>query len=286
VPSMSRAIVPLILAIVPACGRDHSSPYPTAPSLPVPQLVQQQGLSGYVSDTAFRTVGGAKVEVVDGPQAGMTFMSDAQGLFSATGTFSTGVMLRASKEGYVTQSQATRTSAPGGRPWVSFQLEVVAPPVNLAGDYTLTVVADSACTEIPNDLRTRSYSATVAAQANGFTRPGTFYTLTARGGPFVQGYNSFTIGVAGDYAAFMVYQGEDFGIVEEIVPGAFFGFYGESRLSVGTQPPSTLSIALDGAIDYCALKPGSVWNSACNSSLPIAHAICRSKNHQLILTRR
>ena len=34
---MSRAIVPLILAIVPACGSDHSSPYPTAPSLPVPQ---------------------------------------------------------------------------------------------------------------------------------------------------------------------------------------------------------------------------------------------------------
>ena len=285
-PRMPRPIVLLILAIVPACGSDHSSPYPTAPSSPVPQVLQQQGLSGFVSDTAFRSVAGAKVEVLDGPHAGMTLMSDVQGLVSFAAAFSTPVTLRASKEGYITLSKASQTSAPGGRPWVAFQLEVVAPPVNIAGDYTLTLVADSACTDIPNELRRRSYSATVAPQPNASARPGTFYTLTPGGGPFVHGHDNFTIGVAGDYAAFMVYQGEDFGIVEEIAPATFFGFYGEGRLSVGAQQPSTLSIPLDGAIDYCALKPGSLWNSACNSSVPIAHAQCTSKNHQLILTRR
>lgn len=284
---MSRAIVPLIMVFVSGCANGDSSPIPTAPSpSPTSQVVQQPGLSGYVGDTAFRSVAGARVEMVDGPQPGMAVLSGSNGVFSFSGTFPGVVTMRASKDGYIALSKQSQTSTPGGRPWATFQLEVLAPPVNVAGDYTLTFVADSACAEVPNELRTRNYHATVTPEQNALARPGTFYTLTTLGATFVKGYDNFPIGVAGEDVAFMVYQSETFGLVEEIAPGAFLGFSGQARLVSGSPLASTISMALDGAVDYCALQPGSVWSEGCNSGPRIAHARCESTNHRLMLTRR
>jgi hypothetical protein len=227
------------------------------------------------------------VEVLDGPQAGMAITADANGLFSYSGTFTSPVTLRASRDGYLPLTKTTQTSTPGGRPWVYFQLEVVAPPVNMAGDYTLTFVADSACLAgVPNELRTRSYAVTIAPQSNPLARPGTSFTLTATGVPFFDTYNNFTIGVAGDYAAFMVYQGEGFGLVEKIGPRSYLGLYGEGKASVGTPAVSTISMSFDGVIDHCILNSDVGWFDACTSSLAVEHQQCTSKNHRLTLTRR
>jgi hypothetical protein len=284
---MSRAIVPLVIAMAPGCGNTHPSTSPVAPTATAsPVQAQQQSLSGFVGDTAFRSVAGARVEVLDGPEAGKVLTSDANGSFSYVGMFASMVTLRASKDGYIELTKTTQTSAPGGRPWVYFQLELLAAPVNLAGDYTLTFVTDSTCGGVPNELRTRTYAATVAPQSNPLTRPGTAFTVTASGVPFFKAYDNFTIGVAGDYAAFMVYQGEDFGLVEQVAPNTFLGFYGEGKLSVGTPPSSTISVALEGLVDYCALTSTSGWTYECNSGQTIAHERCQSKNHRLILTRR
>ena len=282
---MSRAIVLVVLATAPGCGSSHptSTLAPSTVASPVPI---QQTVAGYVGDTAFRSVGGARVEVLDGPQTGMTLTTGDNGQFSFAGTFTSAVTLRASKDGYIALTKTTQTSTPGGRPWVYFQLEVLAPPMNLAGDYTLTLVADDACTGVPNELRTRNYAATIAAQSNPLIRPDTSFMLTAGGASFFDAFNHFPIGVAGDYAAFMIYNGEDFGLVEQIGPRTYVGFYGEARTSVGTSPASTISVALDGVVDYCMLTSESGWNYNCSSSLAIAHASCQSKNHRLILTRR
>ena len=283
---MSRARVLLVLAMAPGCGSSHPTS-PLAPSATASQVqLQQESLAGYVGDTAFRSVAGARVEVLDGPQAGMVLTSDGSGLFSYAGAFASAVTLRASKDGYIALTKTTQTSAPGGRPWVYFQLEVLAAPVNLAGDYALTFVADSACAGVPNELRTRTYTATIAPQSNPLTRPGTAFTLTAGGVPFFEGYDNFTIGVAGDVAAFMLYQGEGFGLVEQVGPKTYVALYGEGRVSVATPAVSTISVALDGAIDYCVLRSDVGWFEACTSSQAVEHQQCQSKNHRLILTRR
>ena len=282
---MSRAVVVLVLVVAPGCGDSNRSPSLLAPS-PVVSPVQQQSVAGYVADTAFRSVPGAKVEVLDGPQAGTTIVSDDKGLFSFAGTFTSAVTMRASKDGYIALTKTTQTSAPGGRPWVYFQLEVVAPPVNIAGDYTLTFIADSTCTSIPSELRTRSYAATIAPVSNPLARPDTSFMLAAHGSSLLEDYTSFPIGVAGDYVGISAYNGEGFGLAERIGVDTYLGFYGESRTSLGTSPSSTISLGFDGAIDYCVLQSGAGWFDACTTGQALEHQQCQSKNHRLVLTRR
>jgi hypothetical protein len=278
-------LIALLALGLAACSGSSSSP--TAVPAPLqPPSPQQQSLAGYVGDTAFRSVAGARIEVVDGPQAGMAVTSDGNGLFSYAGTFASAVTLRATKDGYIAVTKTTQTSVPGGRPWVYFQLEALAPPVNIAGDYTLSFIADSACTGIPNELRTRTYAATIAPQSNSLTRPDTLFTLTAGGAPFLESYHSVTVGVAGDFAAFMLYQGEGFGLVEQIAPRTYLGLYGEGRASVGTLAVSAISVPFDGAIEYCVQKSETSPSYDCNPTVAVTRELCQSKNHRLILTRR
>ena len=106
-------------------------------------------------DSAFRPVAGASVEVLDGPQAGTSATADAMGSFSLTGTFDDTTRFRAAREGY---AAATGTLAPktcascNSRP-IYFYLAVLAPAVDIAGDYALTFIADAARTALPNALR-------------------------------------------------------------------------------------------------------------------------------------
>jgi len=286
VQRISKAFGLLLLAIMCGCGKDQAA-LPSAPSpTPAAPAVPQQNLSGYVSDTASRTVGGVKIDVVDGPRAGTSIVSGANGMFALNGDFSKPVTIRASKDGYIPLSRTTQVSAPGGRPWIYFQLEVLAAPVTLTGDYTLTFVADSACSDIPSELRTRSYPAAIAPEANAFARPNTFYTLVANGASFITGHSTVHGAVAGDYATFFVYQGEDFGLVEQIADQTFLGFYGEGSLALGTPPAAPITVPFSGIVDYCVQKPGTGWNDGCNSAPPVAHGRCQSQNHRLVLTRR
>ncbi len=63
-----------------------------APPAPPPAPLN---LHGYVSDTAFRPMGGVRVEVVNGPDAGKELFSDERGVFSYTGMIPRGVSMRA-----------------------------------------------------------------------------------------------------------------------------------------------------------------------------------------------
>ena len=44
---------------------------------------------------------------------------------------------------------------------MTFTLAALAPPVNIAGHYTLTFIADSTCVGLPDDVRIRSYAGTI-----------------------------------------------------------------------------------------------------------------------------
>jgi hypothetical protein len=285
---MSRLFVVLALFAVSGCSESRRLPSPVAPSATAPAspTVSRQSLYGYVANTAFRAVAGAKIEVVDGPQAGTSILSDSGGLFSYAGDFATPVTMRVSRDGYMTATATSRVSAPGGRPWVYARLESVVPPANIAGEYMLTLTADRSCTGIPADWRTRSYSATITPLADPTLRPNTLLTLAASGAEFLPGHDAFQIGVSGDEAGFDIYQGEEFGLVDQVAPGTFLAFGGSAFGPVGESSGSAIAARLDGVIEYCVLQTYS-WKYDCRTSgAGLAYATCPSANHQLTLTRR
>jgi hypothetical protein len=283
VSRLSRAIV-LLAFLGFGCGDSRNRTPPLAPSTSAP-AVSQQSLSGYVADTAFRAVTGARVEVLDGPQAGLSMVSDAVGQFTYTGTFTSPVSFRVSKDGYISATETSRVSAPGGRPWAYVRLETVAAPADIAGDYTMTVIADSVCTGIPEEWRTRTYAATIGPRLDPLLRPNTLLTLTVVGAPLLPNRDNFPIGVSASDIGFTIYQGEDFGLVEQLTPTTFLAVQGFGLASIDGSA-STITAMLNGVIDYCALKSESGWNYNCTTGPAIAHASCESKNHRLTLRQR
>jgi hypothetical protein len=285
---MNRLATILFLTLAVASCGDHRSvaPTATAPSpiapgalIAPPPPSGSLFMKGTVSDTAFRSLAGARVEVVDGPQAGLSTTSDARGEFSLTGLFDDATRFRATKEGYVT---ATRTLQPFCAPcnpnwWINFSLGVPAAPVNVVGDYTLTFVADSACSTLPNEVRTRTYTATIPPASNAGPA-NAYFPVTVSGA--LEGWNVQWMGVAGDYVGIWLET-----LVEQIAPNTFLSFGGLAAASIGTSAGSTIALPFDGSIDYCVTKSDVGRYEDCYKGLA-THAQCASKKHQLTLTRR
>jgi hypothetical protein len=293
--TMGRIVV-LVLALGAAgcSGSRLSSPSaPTpAPSAPVPPVAPQPigtQVNGGVVDSAFRPIAGAIVEILDGPLTGSSRITDADGRFSFSGAIDDTTRFRATSDGHVT---ATATLHPACDTCskvyrsVYFVLAVLAPPVDIAGDFTLTFSADSACTSIPSEFRTRTYTATITPLSHPDYPPNTLFDVTISGAPIFAGYGSFTIGVAGDFVALEF--GGDGGpsLVEEVAPTTYLGFDGHALASAGSVRVSSIAAPFQGFVDYCALPSPMGQYYDCRPGLAVGHSECESKNHRLILTRR
>jgi hypothetical protein len=228
------------------------------------------------------------VEVVDGPQAGLSTTTDAAGGFRLSGTFDNTSRFRATKEGHIAATWPLPPSCAPCNPnwWIHFYLEALAPHPNIVGDYSVTFIADSACTDLPTDMRTRTYGATVTL-ASGLDEPdqNSRFTVTLTSSTFLQRYNSFTIGVAGNYLA--AYLGDEHGgpgLIEQIAPNTYLTLEGAIRASVADA--ATISSSLSGIVDRCEL--GTEWGSrySCSTGDTTRRTPCSSQNHQLILTRQ
>ena len=293
----ARTAIVLMISLGLAGCRGSASSAPTSPTAAMaPATVPASSGTavtltdaGHVLDTAFKPVAGVRVDVMDGPQAGTSMMTDSAGEFPLRGTFARTDSFRATANGYTTVIQGFSTSVPGGKPWLIFYLPPLTPPVNLAGDYSLTVAADSACTDLPADLRTRTYATTIAQGAN----PNAF-VLTASGGPFLNHLAGFGIGVAGDSLGLWLHGGHDPSIVEQLGPTTYFAFSGMASTLAGS-PETPISAALDGWIDYCVMRTpmGSTYNCGTSNvtgdpipGIAVEYRHCQSANHRLILTRR
>ena len=284
-----------------ACGGSGSSSAPTAPS--AAGAVSQPGpavadIFGYVLDTGYKAVAGARIEALDGPDAGASATADTTGQFTLSGTFDSATRFRATKDGYVAATQTWNCSvgagcsATGARPWLGFYLaSSVAPPVNIAGDYTVTFIADSACVDLPSEVRTRTYAATITPTSS----PSSSFTLTASGAAFLANLNNFPIGVIENYVDLWLHGGHDPAVVEQLAPNTYLAFSGNATASVGMSPVSTISMPFHGWIDYCVLQTpmGAIYNCGTSNTtgepipgLATRYAHCESRNHQLILTRR
>ena len=288
----------LVLAVgLAGCNRSSlsSAPSPSAPSpvqQPIPPPVPQptatgMQLAGSVSDAAWRPLAGATVEVVDGPQTGLSTTTDARGQYLLTGAFNDTNHFRATKDGYVSATWPFPPSCAACHPnwWIHFYLEALAAHANIAGDYTLTFIADGACAGLPVEARTRTYAATVKLVSGSGGPSNSWFNVTVGGSTFLEHYNTFTIGVAGDYLSAEIGNGHGApGLVEQVAPNTYLTLGGDMATSV--TDASTISAPFYGAVDRCELPTG--WGSrySCSTGAAVAWTQCGPANHQLILTRR
>lgn len=285
---MTKPILAVLFTTALAgCNGSPASSIPLSPT-PAPPPTQTQGpaqtatvssISGFATDTAFRPLAGARVAVVDGPHAGSSTTADALGGFTLTGSFGPATTFRASKDGYISATQTWRCSVAvcagpsGARPWLGFSLAVLAPPVSIAGDYTLTIAAGEACTALAPGLRIRTYAATITPRVSAYSPADTLFDVSITDVPiaFADLYR-ITLGVAGDHVGFGLYGDHNPFLVERVTPSESLAFSGSAPgVSVGTSPVSTIATSFEGSIEYFA---------------PPAPARCEAKNHRLTLTRR
>ena len=292
-PRQLLLVIPTLLLAGVLGGCDSSpSSTPTAPSAspsspsappPVPEPTGTQ-LAGTVADGAWRNLTGAMVEVLNGPNAGLKTSTDSNGGFRLAGAFDETTQFRATKDGYVAAVHSFPSKCDQCNPnwWLHFALDTVGPSADIAGNYSLTFVADC---ELPAAIRTRTYDATVTARS----RPSggaNYYSVTLGGAAFHPGYNEFTLGVSGDYlSGFLGNLHGDPGIVEQLAPTTYLGFEGVPSATIGTSDVSTIIAAFDGGIVYCDGNSEMGATFSCPSNA-VVHKRCESKSHQLVLTRR
>jgi hypothetical protein len=269
-----------------ACGGRGPSPSSTSgPAAPTSGRYAFTQIYGNVFDTAFRPLAGVAVGIVDGSQAGASAVSDTGGRFSFSGgEYVDGIKFRASKDGYVstTVSVPLQFPSPSAVAYISITLESVAAPLKIEpGAYTLTLIADSACADIPSDLRTRSYSATIAASRD---RPNSLYSVDVSG-PTLGGFG-FGIGVAGNDLAFTI-DGPAF--FEHLPAFTYLEIAGSGETSVNTSSTSSITIPFSGSFQYCVLKSEMSRTNNCYTTPAdqrIAYSQCLSQNDRMVLTRR
>jgi Carboxypeptidase regulatory-like domain len=275
-----RQSAAVVLLFSLGCG-DGKSPVQSTPPLPAP-TPQVFSLSGSVRDTASRPLGGSRVEVIDGQGAAVGTTTDGAGRFRLPGTFTGMVTVTASKDGYIPETATVPRNHPlpplppgdVGRFDISLSLEPRGPSANIAGVYTLTLTADSACTNLPDEARTRTYTATIVPGYRSTTFLGRLSDARIVSLPFSP---YFEIGIAGDFANASVR------IVEQLGETTYLAIEGGAAVSVG---PSGFTALFSSYFLHCPNEPA--WSSGeywwCGAG--VQGVECNSPRNQLTLVRR
>jgi Carboxypeptidase regulatory-like domain len=290
------AFILLLAAGVAACD---SSPEPRGPLVgpsPVPEPPAPQpspnpppagiSIAGNVTDAAWRPLSGARVEVVNGPDAGRSALTDGNGDYRLSGKFDETTQFRASKDGHADATVPLPAACARCNPnwWIFFALESRAAHADLSGRYELTFTAADSCAGLPEELRRRTYDATLTPYEDPHG-PGSRYTV-AVSAPAIDRFNTFLIGVAGDYLSFWLgdLHGSP-GIAEQLGENTFMGIGGMAQASIGTSNVSHISATFDGVIDACELGTPSERLS-CQFEATLMKGRCEAHLHRITLTRR
>ena len=205
-----------IVAVVLTTFAWSCSESPTRPSISTPE--GNMLIAGTVRDPALQPVAGARVEVTAGALLGNVATTDGDGRFA----FSTPVpgsasfTLQISKDGF-------EPATVSGRPNVVLAVRLVpSTRAALSGPYTLTLRASSTCSELPPDLRSRTYLAAIDVRE----RVGASLTGTLSGATFQPAYETFfgSLSAGAARVAFMSYNAfswwlEDQPIIETLGAG-------------------------------------------------------------------
>jgi hypothetical protein len=260
--TVSAAFVLLIISAPIGTGCGTESPTAVLPAAPtaVPPPVQvaaSASLTGKVYDTANRIIGGAVVEVLDGPHAGLRATADANGQYWLTGVFEEGQRLRAARPGYLDGIARVGRVCERCNPhlWVFFQLGLPDAPTNIAGAYTMTIDAPAGCTALPAEARTRTYMATIAAEAIQPTAANTSFRATVGEAPMVRGaWDGVWLAVAGDYVEIMMgdLHGQP-GVIEALGNDAYYSADAWVKTTIATG--GIITADFEGEIVHCVMKP-------------------------------
>src|SRR5262245_50148323 len=121
----------IVAAGLAGCSEDHSTLFPTAPTVAVPASTVTQ-IRAFIADSAFRTLDGVRVEILDGMAAGQSATTDRDGIARLSGEFNKDTRFQASKAGYETLTSTWRCSVAScpsnGAPYVLFYLRPLAAP--------------------------------------------------------------------------------------------------------------------------------------------------------------
>jgi len=266
-----------------ACGHDAVSSLPAAatPVTPPPAAPGTILIRGTVSDTAFRDVTGAKIEVLNGPQSGTTTTSDAKGEFTLIGVFDDATRFRASKDGFAMAELPLGGFCERCNPnrWVNFSLQVLTTPVDISGDYSLTVTVDNVCTQMPAPLRTRNYA--VRIPLSGSSPANAYFVVYPTGAQFATGWERFDGGVSGNDIGFWFES-----LVEQISANSYLIIGAYASGTVSASETSTLATVASGRIDFCTVDPSSGVLDDCFRRTTATHAVCDATRHSMTFTRR
>src|SRR5512147_1941895 len=117
-----------VLVALAGCGGSPSSvTAPNAMSVVTstpPPAASVVAMKGTVSDGAFRPIQGARIEVLDGSQAGAITVSDSRGEFAFWGTIEDNTRFRATSDGYSPAVETLQPPCAACNPsrWVHFVL--------------------------------------------------------------------------------------------------------------------------------------------------------------------
>jgi Big-like domain-containing protein len=224
-------------------------------------------LKGKVTEGGAVAVSGALVEVISGPA--IQAQTNLDGLYELFGVGGT-VILRVAKTGYFDERRAVTISADQ-----SLDVEITprSAPALVGGTYRVTFTASAACTSLPADVKTRTYTARIDQDAARllFTFSGAQFVNDPRLGL----RNTFPGKVFGDSLTFdmgsISYYYSYFygGVVQEMLPsGQTLTIWGTATASA--TPPSISGTLVGGF----TLKTG-------NSSTS-----CARSDNQVVFTRQ
>jgi hypothetical protein len=215
------------------------------------------------------------VEVVDGPSSGVFATTNTAGHYELPGV-SEPFTVRVTKDGY---APFTTTRSMGYSPLsIYIVLALSTPSVNIAGDYTLTLTADTACSGLPDAARSRSYTVSMTSIPN---TPDNYRAVLGGATFFSSEAGQFFVDVAGTYAHFRFGDWYEDGsiIVEEVPPSTYLSITGSAGLTVNGG--TTISGSFSGGVEYC-VNPHIV-DYKCPVGQPV---VCNSTNQRMLLVRR
>ena len=157
------------------------------------------------------------------------------------------------------------------------------PVLDLTGNYVLTFEADSSCEQLPKELRTRTYDASIGYIGTGRDGTRDYFRADLSGADFDSYARFFVIRVIDNYVHF---DFSDSLIVEEPEPGTYLTILGgEGDAAVDPSDLARISTPFDGHFLYCVTNSEFKFPYGCPADA-IANSTCRSKNSRWTLTRR
>jgi hypothetical protein len=223
-------------------------------------------LSGRVTEPGNAPMADVRIETVGGPTTGRVAMTDGSGNYAFNGVSGVG-QVRATKEGYEPAIQVVTPDTEH----VNIELTPNLPYASLGGSYSLTFTASPSCSSLPDDIKQRTYAASIDQRGASLTvvLSGAQFANASAG--FPPRFSGRVLGKAVSFklADDQYYYGAN--VVEQLAPDRFLSLAGTAE-AIATE--AGMSTLLAGVVRLTARVVGGA---------PIA--LCTAPDHRLIFTR-